>query len=95
MTRDELVDKVRLRLCCPSGVCGKGDGPYATCQAHTYDKEARLAVDVTLAPFVEEFKKIERRVKKTNIPECEYQTGIGRAYEECAELLRRAMSDAK
>lgn len=40
MLSDQGVELTAKTICCPSGVCGKGDGPYAICQRHTFETTA-------------------------------------------------------
>ena len=56
----ELREEVARVICCPSGVCGKGESPYAICQKHTFAESADAAIAAILAWVDREFVAIER-----------------------------------
>ena len=48
---ESMVERVARALCCPSGVCGAPEtrdhlrGNVGICQAHSYRKDARAAIE--------------------------------------------------
>lgn len=39
-----VVARLARAICCPSGICGKGDSPFSICQTHTFIRDAQAAL---------------------------------------------------